>query len=504
MTFQNLSTRCSTHKLQICALVLAFSVCAFADQKPNSAMQMSTKSPQARAFFEQGLAKMETLHIEAGLQNWRNAAKADPNFGLAHIFLAYFAQDPTEQVAERLKAVAARRSAGPEEQLIIDWLANAGESKWVPAIQAMNSALRQYPNDKHLAWLAGWWLLLAQSEPMRAIPAFERAIQLDPNFADPWNEVAYCYARTGNFDEAFRHIKRYTELLPTEANPQDTYAEISRMAGKYEEALKHYRMSLKIDPGFVESQLGLGDTYALMGEEAKARAEYAVAIQKGTKVQGVTWGLQSAASYVREGNLSGADEAFAAVAHQAHELDFANLEAEAYRSMGLYRKDLAAAMAALDKAEAALGEKHKVPQALIDLEMGSVLRTRVDRALQDKNMEAASAALKKLENLANASPDANLQAAYHGAAGAMLVAQGKYEDAINNLEEDMRNPFSMRGLVIAYEKTGAHDNAIRMSARLSTFNEPLIEQAVVVPAFRAEGAAPSQARMETNRSEPEW
>jgi len=43
-----------------------------------------------------------------------------------------------------------------------------------------------------------------------------------------------------------------------------------------------------------------------------------------------------------------------------------------------------------------------------------------------------------------------------------------------------------------------------MSARLSTFNEPLIEQAVVVPAFRAEGAAPSQARMETNRSEPEW
>jgi len=503
MAFQN----SSIHKLQVCLLALALSACLCAEQKQSSSgMQMSTKSPQSRAFFEEGLAKMETLHIEAGLQAWRNSAKADPNFGLPHIFLAYFAQDPTEQVAEREKALAVRRGAGPEEQLIIDWLANAGESKWVPAIQSMNGALQQYPKDKHLAWLAGWWLLLAQNEPMRAIPVFERAIQIDPNFADPWNEVSYCYARTGNFDEAFRHIKRYTELLPTEANPQDTFAEISRMAGKYEEALKHYRISLKIDPTFIESQLGLGDTYALMGDEKQARDEYAVAIQKGSKVQGVLWGLQSAATYVREGNLGGADEAFQAVAEQAHDLDFANLEAEAYRSMGLYRKSPEAAMAALDKAEAALGEKHKVPQALMDLEMAAVLRSRVDRALQDHNMEAASAALQKLQSLANASPDANLQVAYHGAAGAMMLAQGKYDDAVNQLEEEIRNPFSMRGLVIAYEKTGAHDNAIRMTARLSTFNEPLIEQAVVVPAFRADRSAPaqSQARLDKERSEPEW
>ena len=486
----------------IAVLLLTFSIGLCGEQK--GGMQMTTKSQKARAFCQEGLAKMETLHIQAGLQNWRDAAKADPNFALAHILLAYFAQDPTEQVAEREKALTARNSAGPEEQLIVDWLANAGESHWVPAIQAMNTALQQYPNDKHLAWLAGWWLMLAQNEPMRAIPAFERAIHLDPEFADPWNEVAYCYARTGKFDEAFGHIQRYSELLPTEANPQDSFAEISRMAGKYDEALKHYRISLKIDSTFIESQLGLGDTYALMGDEARARTEYAIAIQKGTKVQGVLWALQSAATYVREGDLSGADAAFQSAASQAHTLDFANLEAEAHRSMALYRKDAAAATSALDKAEAALAEKHKVPQALVDLEMASVLRTRVDRAVQDGNTEAASAALKKLENLANASPDANLQVAYHGATGAVLVAQGKYRDAIVHLEEDMRNPFSMRGLVTAYEKTGDHDSAARMAARLSAFNEPLIEQAVVVPAFRSARSTASQARLERERFDFEW
>src|SRR5215469_10556441 len=133
-------------------------------ERQSGGMQMSTKSAKARAFFEEGLAKMETLHIQAGLQNWRNAAQADPDFALAHIFLAYFAQDPTEQVAERDKALAARQLAGPEEQLIINWLSNGSKSQVVPAMQAMNEALERYQQDKHLAWLAGWWLMLAQDE----------------------------------------------------------------------------------------------------------------------------------------------------------------------------------------------------------------------------------------------------------------------------------------------------------------------------------------------------
>ena len=106
-------------------------------------MHISTKSPQAHAFFEAGVQKMEMLHIEDGLDNLRNAVKADPQFALGHIFLTFFSQDPTEQVAEREKALAARASANAEEKLIIDWLANASQARWIPAIQAMNEALDQ-------------------------------------------------------------------------------------------------------------------------------------------------------------------------------------------------------------------------------------------------------------------------------------------------------------------------------------------------------------------------
>jgi tetratricopeptide (TPR) repeat protein len=464
--------------------VLTFALASAGSQSARGSMGMSSKSPKARAAFEDGLAKVETLHVRAGLESWRKAAHEDPNAALPHALLAYFSPDPIEQVAEREKALAAHKVAGSEEQLIVDWLANASESRWVPAIQAMNEALTQNKQDKHLAWLAGWWLLLAQDQPGRAIPMFERAIQIDPQFADPWNEVAYCYARTGDMDQAFQRIKHYAELLPNEANPQDSFAEISRMAGRFDDALTHYRMSLKIDPTFLESQLGLGDTYALMGDQSRARAEYEIAIQKGNKVQAVQWSLQSAATYVREGKPGAADAAFRAVAQLAHNADFGNLEAEAYRSMALYAIDSDAAFDALRKAEEAVKDNHKIPQALVDLELSSILRARVDRAIRDGKMELARQSLAQLEQMAAASPDENVQHAHHAAAGLMLLAQGKYAEAVSNLEEDERNPLSMAALAVAYEKFGATEKAHRMSARLSNLNEPTIEQAVTVPAFR--------------------
>jgi tetratricopeptide (TPR) repeat protein len=481
-------------KVSTLALLMIFGLYAFAHDTPTG-MHISTKSPQAHVLFEKGIQKMEMLHTQDGLDSFRKAVQADPQFAMGHIFLTFFSQDPTEQVAEREKALATRAFAGPEEKLVIDWLANASQANWVPAIQAMNEALTSYPNDKHLHWLAGWWLQLDRSQTQRAIAMFEQTMKIDPQFADAYNEAAYCYARQGNFDKAFADIKRYTELVPNEPNPQDSFAEISRMSGRFEDALTHYRMSLKIDSSFHESQLGLGDTYALMGDQQKARAEYAKAIEVASPVQKILWSLQVAATYVREGDLAAADKAFTAVAEQAHAKDFANIEAEAYRSMSLYQLEGAASLAVLAKAEAALHEAHKVPQSLLNQEMAQVLRTRVERALvasnqADNNAKLAAEALKQLQTLSEANDsDGIISGAFHGAAGAMALTQGKFADAVNHLEEDDQNAISMRALVAAYNKNGQQGNATRLAAKLAALNVPLIEQAVVVPEFRKQRAA---------------
>jgi len=71
------------------------------------------------------------------------------------------------------------------------------------------------------------------------------------------------------------------------------------------------------------------------------------------------------------------------------------------------------------------------------------------------------------------------------AAGATLAAQGKYPEAISHLEEDTHSPLSMQLLWQAYEKTGAAPDAQAVATRLAAFHAPTIEQALVVPNFRA-------------------
>lgn len=451
-------------------------------------LPITTHSKEARKLFDSGLVKMENLHSVEGIQDLRKAAEIDPAFGMAEILISFEsvdpAVDPAEKVAAREKAKAARAKVSHGEQLVIDWIADSSEGKMVPAIQAMNSVLEEYPNDKMLAWLGGIWIE-NQQQITRAIPIFERASRLDPNFAAPLNELGYCYARVRNFDKAFAVMQRYIALLPNESNPQDSYAEILRMAGRFDDALTHYHASLKIDPTFWVSQLGIADTYALMGDEERARAEYVTAIRHaGSKMEAANWSLQSATTYVREQNYKAADEAFRTVAKQAHNDELLVPEAEAYRMMAAYQPNGNAAMELLNRAEDVLNGKHPLPNINRQEELALILRSRAERAASDGNTSLANATLERLKELLEKSNDQIVQLQYDGAAGAVLVSEGKYEQALAHLQEDSRNPLSMKLMVEAYRKTGSREQAEELSKTLANWNEPTLEQALVVPEFR--------------------
>jgi hypothetical protein len=102
----------------------------------------------------------------------------------------------------------------------------------------------------------------------------------------------------------------------------------------------------------------------------------------------------------------------------------------------------------------------------------------------------AASALKQLQTLFDANgADGMIETAVHGAAGAVALEQGKFAEAVNQLEEDDANAISMRSLIAAYDKNGQQGNAHRLAAKLAALNVPLIEQAVVVPEFRKQRAA---------------
>jgi tetratricopeptide (TPR) repeat protein len=449
-------------------------------------MPATTSSPKARELFARALDDYSNLYLERANVGWRAAVQADPNFALAYVFIAYNSSDPAEATGAQEKAKRLAPKASPGERLLIQWITSVREGNFIAGISAMNDMLEMFPKDKRLAYLAGSWLM-GQNSYEQAQKTLEQALTLDRNYPPALNDLAYCYAQSREFPKAFEVMDRYVAVLPTLPNPQDSYAEILRMSGNFEAALEHYRAALKIDPWFDYSQLGLGDTYALMGNQAQARVEYDKAIQNAfTPADRLTYALQSAITWARENNFAEADKAFAAVADKAHVLKFELTEAQAHRMMSLYQTGDAEALKHLASAEEAI-TRQSGSMSLSDREdeHARILRYRAVRADHAGNHELAAQAMQQLETMAGSTRSAVVQSSYHGAAGALLMSQQKIKGAIVHLEEDEDNPYSLELLSRAYSSAGAANKRHEVEVKLRASNMPTMEQALVVPAVRS-------------------
>jgi tetratricopeptide (TPR) repeat protein len=448
-------------------------------------LPVTTSSAKARELYQKGMADYENLYLERCSDDWRAAVKEDPTLAVAWAWIAFNSWNPEEVSTARAKAKELAPKLTPGEQLMIAWIVKVQEGDFLGGITAMNDMLEFYPKDKHLLYLAANWLM-GENGRDQAQHLLQKALAIDKNFPAALNDLAYVEARNRQFDKAFTAMDRYVALLPKEPNPQDSYGELLRMAGNFEGSLTHYRAALKIDPDFVTSQLGLGDTYALMGNQEQARIEYDKAIRFApNEADRLTYSMQKAMTFVRDGNYAEADKQYLEIAETAHVKDHDLQEAQALRHMAEYQTDDNIALKHLKLAEESLGHRSTISPSDRDEELSRILRNRTLRAARSGNQPLADQALRRLEALANGSRNRVIQSSYHGAAGALLMEQKKYEDAITQLEEDEDNPFTMELLVQAYYQTMQTEKLHEVEARLRGTNVPTMEQALVVPGVRA-------------------
>ena len=476
-----------------CLFLLLSCTFGFADGKTspkNSAqggkgaqLPVTTSSTRARTDFEAAMQNIEQYRLNETIQFLRAATKSDPKFAQAFIMIAKISKDPAEQAEARQQAKQLAGGASRGEKLLIRWLAGAQEDDYLPAIAAMNDLLAKYPQDARLAFLAGDWLTL-QERYQQAAGILEHALSIVPDYPAALNDLGYTYAYDGDFEKAFAAMDRYIALVPDEPNPHDSYGEILRMDGKFDAALEQYRISVRMDPNF-GSELGIADTLALMGKGQQARDEYERAIVfAGSHSDKVQYELQSALTWIREGSHKQAERALGDVAKHAHTAGLGRLEAEAHRVLAMYEPDSKSAIRELQAAENALQEPHEISVSDRNEERARILRVQATR-LAEADMSAAAKAVSQLEAMAGKSRSQVIQLSYHGATGATLVAQGKYAEAISHLQEDSADPLSRRLLWRAYNSTGAAADAQAVAAKLAALNVPTVEQALVVPQFRA-------------------
>jgi len=446
-----------------------------APQKLFGSLPISTRSVEARLLVEKSLDEYENVMLEESLIDARKAAEKDPKFALAYAMWSFVARRDQPAPAALAKANALAASAPAEEMLLVRWMTATQSRDLLPAIQMMNDLLAKFPNDKHILYLTAEWLYFQQDYD-RSRQLFEASLKLDPDFPPSLNMLGYAYIETGDPDpaKAIAALRRYIELQPNQPNPRDSLGEIYRFAGNDQGSLEQYAAALKIQPTFYTSQIGLGDTSALMGDFTRARAEFdkAVPIAPSGRDK-LHIAFQKALVNFWEGKPGQGRAELAALAERAAQ----EKDAYALYEIGLGQAFMAAGRDDETKQLDALEAKFASPLAGMNendrqTALASMMRERVRILSLAGKTDAASTVVQKLEVLAVATRDSIVENCYDSARGYLLFAKGNFAGAIDALESDTQNPLVTRQAILAYEELGDAAGASAAKTRFRYLRAP--------------------------------
>jgi tetratricopeptide (TPR) repeat protein len=442
------------------------------------AFPVASKSVEAQKLVEVAIDQYENVLLDDSAASARKATEKDPNFSLAYAVWSFAARRNQPNPQATLKAEQLAKNAPPEEHLLVNFLTGVQKDDMLPAISSMNDLLARFPKDRHALYLTAEWLYF-QQDYERSVKLMEQIITLDPNFAPAFNMLGYAKVETGNPDpaKALAYLKRYAELEPGQPNPEDSIGEVSRYVGADQQSLLHYAAALRITPTFITSQIGLGDTYTLMGEFVSAEAEYRKALAIATNNRDrlhieyqqallLFWQGKSAAGLRKLSELE-------KKAHTLHE-PYAGFEIqEAYALLLPTSKDQLQKLREVEGAYTSpidgMSESDRNPS------LAAIWRDQVRILAKQDQLDKAHDVAEKLEKLAAKSRDLIVENCYESARGYVFYAQKDYSNASDELSADPHSPITIKLLVEARKKSGDINGAEAAELHLRFQRTPTAE-----------------------------
>ena len=217
-----------------------------------------TENQEAYSAFVKGRYywnKRTNEEMMKGLEYFREAIRMDPNFAEAY-----------EGVADSYAALGLYAAIPPQEA-------------FPAARDAANKALQMNEDlaDAHatlglIDFYYDWNGPAAQNE-------FQRAFDVNPNYAMAHSWNAENLAAMGRFPEALEEARRAVEEDPLSLSVNSNAGWTFCLAGHYEEAIQTLNKAIDIDPSFPRTHFRLGDVYETRGLYDQAITEFTHAVQ---------------------------------------------------------------------------------------------------------------------------------------------------------------------------------------------------------------------------------
>jgi tetratricopeptide (TPR) repeat protein len=124
-------------------------------------------------------------------------------------------------------------------------------------------------------------LLLQRGQVDDALACFEKALELQPLFAEAHTDLAYALLRKGRVDEAILHSRKAIAIQPACVEAYNNLGRGLLQKGQVDAALASFQTALKLRPDNATAHNNLGKALLLKGreDEAIAHFEAALAIQ---------------------------------------------------------------------------------------------------------------------------------------------------------------------------------------------------------------------------------
>ncbi len=244
------------------------------------ARPLPTGSSQAFAAYSAAIEANAPAQADAGFDR---AVGADPGFGAA--YLAWVQSllargDGTRAV--RVLAAARQNSAGfqPLERVQLELAAATIAGDRTGQRRALVALMGADPADASVYSRLSDLDAVGHSYP-DAAALCQKAFEREPASVLLLNQLGYLRAWAGDLDGAAEALERYRRLRPEEANPSDSLGDVYYWFGRFADAERAYRAAYAKDPSF----------------------------QGGAELYKIAW------ARLMQGDLKGADGAFADFLH---------------------------------------------------------------------------------------------------------------------------------------------------------------------------------------------
>jgi len=404
---------------------------------PPRVVPVTSRSPEALQAFTEARSLDDNNRDAEALRGFKKALELDPTFAFAQASVAYHTQGP-EGLKGFERAIELARTQGlPEaEQLFIQYL-SAQRQDHAKAPDLIERVIRLAPDD----WRASFELgqqAFVQRKWTLAVEAYKKSMAINRT-CTAYNNVAYARAMQGHFDLGILALQKCIELQPKEPNPLDSLGEIQLAAGQLDQAESTFRKAIELDSNFFTAWHGIAVARFFRGDwaggYAALKSARAATLEPSDRfeVDVITaWaqlaegkgaaGLQTLTRMEKEAGALGEAATYSVIWGQIN-------RAALLHELGKDADALATVKGALERLS-----KTRLPA---DIGAGLRRRALAREAMAESALGDLDGAARTLDALGAAqrewAENPELASARHLAEGSVLVARGKWPEAIKEL-----------------------------------------------------------------------